>query len=100
MPVPHPNLFMLPTPLAFIQRPRKHLESGGALAERGTFVYDQNQTTLCRSRPERKFLKIWSLYNVGNDLYRVLTTAKRALSFQQKRAFIQENFLCSLNGAL
>ena len=31
-----------------------------------------------------------SLYNVGNGLYRVFTTAKRALSFQQKRAFIQE----------
>jgi hypothetical protein len=31
-----------------------------------------------------------TLYNVGNGLYRVLTTAKRAFSFQQKRAFIQE----------
>jgi hypothetical protein len=36
------------------------------------------------------FMKIWSLYNVGNGLYRVFTTAKRALSFQQKRVFIQE----------
>jgi hypothetical protein len=35
-------------------------------------------------------LKIWSLYNVGNGLYRVFTTAKRAFSFQEKRAFIQE----------
>jgi hypothetical protein len=33
----------------------------GALAKRGTFVYDQNQTILCRSRAERKFLKIRSL---------------------------------------
>jgi hypothetical protein len=72
------------------QRPRKHFESGGALAKRGTFVYDQNQTILCRSRAERKFLKIWSLYDVGNGLYRVFTAAKKALSFQQKRAFIQE----------
>ena len=72
------------------QRPRKHFRSGGALAKRGTFVYDQNQTILCRSQAERKFLKIWSLYNVENGLYRVFTTAKRALSFQQKRAFIQE----------
>jgi hypothetical protein len=58
------------------QRPRKHFESGGALAKRGTFVYDQNQTILCRSRAERKFLKIWSLYDVGNGLYRVFTAAK------------------------
>jgi hypothetical protein len=36
------------------------------------------------------FENIWSLYNRGNGLYRVLTTAKRALSFQQRRAFIQE----------
>ena len=43
----------------------KHFESGGALAKRGTFVYDQNQTILCRSQAERKFL---SLYNVGNGL--------------------------------
>ena len=51
-----------------------------------TFVYNQNQTILCRSsRAERKiFQKIWSLYNVGNGLYRVFTTAKRVLSFQQK----------------
>jgi hypothetical protein len=72
------------------QRPRKHFESGGALTKRGTFVYDQNQRILWRSRAERKFLKIWSLYNVGNGLYRVFTTAKRAFSFQNKRAFIQE----------
>ena len=76
--------------LSRAQRPRKHFESEGALAKRGTFVYDQNQTILCRSQAERKFLKIWNLYNVGNGLYRVFTTAKRALSFQQKRAFIQE----------
>jgi hypothetical protein len=72
------------------QRPWKHFESGGALAKRGTFVYDQNEAISFRSRAERKFLKIWSLYNVGNGLYRVFTTANRALSFQQKRAFIQE----------
>jgi hypothetical protein len=73
-----------------MQRPGKHFESGGALTKRGTFVYDQKQTILCRSRAERKFLKTWSLYNVGNGLYRVFTIAKRALSFQQKRAFIEE----------
>jgi hypothetical protein len=48
------------------------------------------EAILCCSRAERKFLKICSLYNVENGLYRVFTTAKRALSFQQKRAFIQE----------
>ena len=76
--------------LSRAQRPRKHFEGEGALAKRGTFVYDQNQTILCRSQAERKFLKIWNLYNVGNGLYRVFTTAKRALSFQKKRAFIPE----------
>ena len=55
--------------LSRAQRPRKHLESEGALAKRGTFVYDKNQTILCRSQAERKFLKIWNLYNVGNGLY-------------------------------
>ena len=29
-----------------------HFESGVALAKRGTFVYDQNLTILCRSRAE------------------------------------------------
>jgi hypothetical protein len=38
-------------------------------------------------KPNENFV---SLYNVGNGLYRVFTTAKRALSFQQKRVFIQE----------
>jgi hypothetical protein len=94
------------------ERPRKHFESGGALAKRGTFVYDQNRTILFRTlfferfyKTERKFLKIWSLYDVNlrlpqerliagyydveNGLYRVFTTAKRALSFQQKKVFIQ-----------
>jgi hypothetical protein len=31
------------------QMQQKHFESGGALAKRGTFLYDQNQTILCRS---------------------------------------------------
>jgi hypothetical protein len=44
-----------------MQRPRKHFESGRVLAKWGTFVYDQNQTILCRSRAERKLLKTWSL---------------------------------------
>ena len=39
-----------------VQRPRKHFESGGALAKRGTFVYDQNQTILCHLRAARTFL--------------------------------------------
>ena len=60
------------------------------MAKKGTFVYVQNQTILCRSRAERKFLKIRSLHNVGNGLYRVFPIAKRALSFQQQRAIIQE----------
>jgi hypothetical protein len=37
-----------------------------------------------------KCLKIWSLYNVGDCLYRVFTTAKKALSFQRKISFIQD----------
>jgi hypothetical protein len=55
----------------------------GALAKRGTFVYDQNQTILCRSRAERKYLKIWSLYNVGNGLsdFGVFTTSKKLVYF-------------------
>jgi hypothetical protein len=48
---------------------------------KGALLYtDQHQTILCRSRAERKFLKIWSPYDVGNGLYRVFTSAKRALS--------------------
>jgi hypothetical protein len=58
---------------------------------KGALLYMKKiQTILCRSRAERNFLKIWSLYDVGNGLYRVFTAAKKALSFQQKRAFIQE----------
>jgi hypothetical protein len=47
-------------------------------------------------------MKVWlrhCLYNVGNGLYRVFTTAKKAFSFQKKRAFIQEILFRSLNGA-
>ena len=72
------------------QRQRKHFESGGALAQRGTFVYDPNQTILCRSRAERKCLKIWSLYITSEMALQSLYYSKRALSFLQKRAFIQE----------
>jgi hypothetical protein len=62
------------------------------LAKRGTFVYDQNQTILCRSRAERKFLKIWVsiFYNVGNGHYRALIletghflSSKRGRSFKK-----------------
>jgi hypothetical protein len=81
------------------QRPRKHFESGGALTKRGTFVYDQNQTILSRSRAERKFLKIWSLYNVGNGLYSVFTTAKRAVLSRKRRRLFKKYFFRSLNGA-
>jgi hypothetical protein len=47
------------------------VESGGALAKRGTFVYDQNQrAVLCHSlRAEGNFLKMRSLNNVENGLY-------------------------------
>jgi hypothetical protein len=34
--------------------------------------------------PNKIFLKIWNLYNVENGLYRVFTTAKKALPFQQE----------------
>ena len=73
----------------------------GALAKRGTFVYDQNQTILCRSRAERKILKMWNLYNVGNGLYGVFTTAKRALILSSKRGrLFKKYFFRSLTGAL
>jgi hypothetical protein len=52
--------------------------------------------------PNENFKKL-NVYNVGNDLYRVFTTAERALSFQKNRAFIQKilfSFLANLNGAL
>jgi hypothetical protein len=76
-----------------IQRPRKHFESGGALSKRGTFVYDQNQTILCRSRAERNLLKIWSLYDVGNGLQKGhFLSSKRGRSFKKY-------FFRSLNGA-
>ena len=94
----------LPKEYGYRQRQRKHFESGGALAKRSTCVYDQDQAILCRSRAVRtKIFKKWGVYNVGNDLYRVFTTAEWALSFQQKRAFIQEiffSFLVNLNEAL
>ena len=61
------------------QRPRKHFESVRALSN-----YFMSFTS------KTKILKKRNLYNVGNGLYRVFTRAKRALSFQQKRAFIQE----------
>jgi peroxiredoxin len=47
-----------------LQRPQKQFESGVALARRGTFVYDQDQTILF-SQAGRKFSKIWNIYNVG-----------------------------------
>jgi hypothetical protein len=71
------------------------------LAKGGTLVYDQNQTILCRSRAERKFLKIWSLYDVGNGLYRVFTAAKKGTFFPAKEGVYSRNtFFRSLTGAL
>ena len=67
--------------------------------QKGTFVYDQNQTILSRSRAERNFLKIWSLYNVGNGLYRVFTTAKRAVLSRKRGRLFKKYFFRSLNGA-
>ena len=99
-PVGRFNLGMPIRKRAWRQRPRKHFESGGALTKRGTFVYDQNQTILSRSRAERKFLKIWSLYNVGNGLYRVFTTAKRAVLSRKRGRLFKKYFFCSLMGHL
>ena len=73
------------------QRPWKHFESGGALTKRGTFVYTRIKRFYEVNEPNENCLKYGvSIYNVGNGLYRVFTTAKRAFSFQKKRAFIQE----------
>jgi hypothetical protein len=40
--------------------------------------------------PNENFFKYGVSITSGNGLYRVFTTAKRAFSFQKKRAFIQE----------
>ena len=66
------------------------------MGKRALLYMNKNQMILCRSRAERKFLKIWRLYNVGNGLYRVFTPVKRALSFQQMRMLIQEIHFPSL----
>jgi hypothetical protein len=73
------------------QRPRKHFESGGALTKRGTFVNDQNQTILWRSRAERKFLKIWSLYNVGNWPLQSLYYCEKGIFFPEKEGVYSRN---------
>ena len=83
-----------------MQRPRKHFESGGALAKRGTFVYDQNQTILCRSRAERKCLKIWSLYNVGNGFTESLLLQKGHFLSSKRGRLFKKYFFRSLNGVL
>ena len=44
-------------------------------------------------------MKIWSLYNVENGLYRVFTTAKRAFSFRKRGRLFKKYFFRSLNGA-
>jgi hypothetical protein len=81
------------------QKPRKHFESGGALTKRGTFVYDQNQTILWCSRAERKFFKIWSLYNVGNGLYESLLLRKGHFLSRKRGRLFKKYFFRSLNGA-
>ena len=72
------------------QRPRKHFRSGGALAKRGTFVYDQNQTILCRSQAKRKFGVSITLEMVFTESLQSLYYCEKGTFFQQKRAFIQE----------
>jgi hypothetical protein len=57
--------------------PRHHWSQKIFWVPKKYFPKKENQTILCRSRAEREFLKIWSLYSF-------------ALSFQQRRAFIQE----------
>jgi hypothetical protein len=41
--------------------------------------------------PNKKFLKIWSLYNVENGLYRVFTTAKKGTFFPAKDGVHSKN---------
>jgi hypothetical protein len=76
------------------QRPRKRFESGEALAKRGTFLHDQKGNDFMSFTSRAKiFENMESLYTSEMALYycnALFTTAKRALSFQQNRAFIQE----------
>ena len=51
-------------------------EAAEAFRKGGAFVYDQNQTILCRRGRTKIFENMES--NVGNGLYRVFTTGKRA----------------------
>ena len=80
------------------QRPRKHFRSGGALVKRGTFVYDQNQTILCRSQAKRKFgVSITSEMVLTESLLlrkgHFFPAVKRGRSFKKY-------FFRSVNGAL
>ena len=62
------------------------------IGQKGHFCIWPNSTILCRSRAERKFLKIWVsiFYNVGNGHYRALIletghflSSKRGRSFKK-----------------
>ena len=88
-----------------VQRPRKHFESGGALAKRGTFVYDQNQTIFMSFTSRTKCHEHFCKYGVSITSEMAFTeslllqkgghflSSKRGLSFKKY-------FFRSLNGAL
>ena len=59
------------------------------LPKGGHFCIRPRSSNFMSFTSRTKIFKKWSVDNVGNELYRVFTTAERAFSFQQKRAFIQ-----------
>jgi hypothetical protein len=79
-----------------------HFESGGALAGRGTFVYDQNQMILCPSQAERKFLKYGVSTMSEMAFTESLVLQKGHFLSSKKGTFFpfKKYFFRSLNGAL
>ena len=60
------------------------------IGQKGHFCICPKSNHFMSFTSRTKIFEIRSLHNVGNGLYRVFTIAKRALSFQQQRAIIQE----------
>ena len=60
------------------------------IGQKGHFCILPKSNDFMSLTSRTKIFENMAFYNVGNGLYRVFTTAKRAHSFQLKRAIIQE----------
>jgi hypothetical protein len=70
------------------------------IGQKGHFCIWPKSNDFLSFTSQTKFLKIWSLHNVGNGIYRVFTTAKRAFPSSRRGRSFKKYCFRSVNGSL